>query len=134
MPELPTVGARAEATHTFTPADVAAFADLSGDHNPVHLDAAYAASTRFGKPIVHGMLVSSLFSRLLAEELPGPGTIYIAQDLTFRRPVFVGQTVLAAVDVLSADAETRRVVLATTVVTDEGKACLTGTATVLVDG
>lgn len=129
---LPAVGARATALHTFTSDNVIAFAALSGDHNPVHLDPAFAATTPFGRPIVHGMFVASLFSRLLAEDLPGAGTIYLSQSLTFRRPVYVGSTVEASVEVVSVDADRRRVTLATAVTDDSGEMCVRGEAMVLV--
>lgn len=84
---------------TFTLEDVQKFAAISGDINPVHLDADFAASTQFGKPIVHGMLVSSLFSAIIANELPGPGSIYLHQTLDFKAPVFHNMEVIARVEI-----------------------------------
>lgn len=128
------VGDRCEFDHTFTPEDVRTFAEVSGDHNPLHLDAVYAAETRFRRPIVHGMFVASLFSRVLASELPGPGTIYLSQDLQFKRPVFVNDAVRVVVEVVEVDRERGTASLKTTVLNGEGKPCLVGKASVMVDG
>lgn len=87
------VGAFAELSRLFTAEDVAAFAAVSGDHNPLHLDPAYAATTRFGRCVVHGMLHSSLFSTIFATRIPG--AVYVSQNLDFKAPVFVGDTVIA---------------------------------------
>ena len=111
---------------------VARFADLVGDHNPLHVDATKAAAGRFGRPIAHGMLVGSLFSSILATELPGPGTIYLSQTLVFRRPVPVGIEVIARVTCTAVDAEAGKATLATTIL-DEGEViCATGEALVLL--
>lgn len=93
------IGRRAELRHTFRPVDVEAYARLTGDMNPLHVDAEIAARGRFGRPVVHGMLTASLFSRLLAMELPGPGTIYLRQSLRFARPVWPGEEVVASVTI-----------------------------------
>lgn len=108
------VGTRATLTRTLGPAEVRAFADLTGDHNPVHLDPDYARTTRFGGCIVHGMLVGSLVSAALAARLPGPGTIYLQQSLKFRAPVPVGSTVVVTLEVLELIPDKRRVRLLTT--------------------
>jgi enoyl-CoA hydratase len=112
---------------------VRAFADLVGDHNPLHLDATAAAGSRFGRPIAHGMLIGSLFSGLIATELPGPGSIYLGQSLAFRRPVFVGDRVTARVTCISADASRGRLSLETLVFDATGDVCVRGEADVLVD-
>ncbi len=104
---------------------VRAFATLSGDVNPVHLDAEYAASTRFGRPIVHGLLTASLISTVVGTRLPGLGSIYVSQALRFRAPVFVGDLVRACARVEQVDRRRRRVVLQTR--------CLVGEK-VVVDG
>ena len=93
------VGQYAEMQETVTPEAVAAFAQLSHDNNPLHMDAAYAARTRFGRRIVHGALVSSYISALMATELPGPGSIYLVQHTEFLRPVFLNETVIVRVTV-----------------------------------
>ncbi|AKM05045.1 MULTISPECIES: MaoC family dehydratase [Burkholderia cepacia complex] len=93
--------------------DVFLFASASGDRNPVHLDDAYAQRTRFGGRIAHGMLSASVISAAIASRLPGPGSIYLSQDLQFRRPVKLGETVCATVTIKEILANRRRVVLDT---------------------
>ena len=107
------VGQKASVERTFDEATVRAFAELSGDFNPVHLDAEFAARTRFGKPIVHGLLTASLISTVVGTRLPGQGSIYVSQTLRFRAPVFVGDTVRAEAKVREVHRERRRVVLDT---------------------
>ena len=79
---------------TVSEADIAAFAEVSGDKNPVHLDAAYAATTMFKERIAHGMLSAAYISAVFGMELPGPGSIYISQTLNFKAPVKIGDTVV----------------------------------------
>ena len=124
------VGAVADRTIEVTDALVRAFADITGDHNPTHLDESYAATTRFGRRIAHGLLAASQLSALLANELPGPGTIYLSQDLQFRHPIFIGDMVPARVEVVEFG-ERGRVRLATTCVNQDGTLLLEGVATVL---
>lgn len=108
-----TVGQSVEVTKIVTQQDVQAFADLTGDHNPVHLDPEFAATTQFEKPIAHGMLGAGLISAAIASELPGPGSIYLEQSLKFRAPVFVGAEVVTHITVLEKDERRRRVTLKT---------------------
>lgn len=103
--------------------DVQGFAAVSGDHNPVHVDPGYAAQTRFKGQIAHGMLIASLISALLAGRLPGPGAIYVSQTLQFRRPVRLGDSVQARVEIIALDPASARVTLAC--------ACSVGARTVL---
>ena len=84
------VGQKASVQKTFTAADLTLFAGVSLDVNPIHMSGEYAKNTVFGKRIVHGILTSGLISAVLANKLPGPGTIYLGQDLRFVAPVFVG--------------------------------------------
>jgi 3-hydroxybutyryl-CoA dehydratase len=107
------VGQSAELTRTVQDGDLAAFAAVTGDENPVHLDEAYAATTPFKGRIAHGMLSASYISAVLANKLPGPGTIYISQTLSFRRPVRIGDAVTATVKVSAIDAARGRVTFAT---------------------
>lgn len=99
------IGDYAELQKTFTLEDVKRFAALSGDINPLHLDANFAATTQFGKPLVHGMLAASLFSAIIANDLPGPGSIYIHQSLDFKSPIFHNQQVVARVEITSIRAD-----------------------------
>ena len=88
-PQSLEIGQKAHLTKRFGATEVAAFAALSEDFNPLHLDPAFAATTAFERPIVHGMLLASLFSGLLGQQLPGKGSIYLGQNLSFKLPVFV---------------------------------------------
>lgn len=126
------IGMKASRTKTFTDDDVRGFAQISGDTNPVHLDDEYAADTRFGKRLVHGMLTASLLSAALANDLPGEGTIYLSQTLQFKAPVFIGDTITAAVEVIKYREERRIATLATTCTNQDGKVVLEGEAVVLV--
>lgn len=127
-----TVGDRASRTMTITDETIRTFADLSGDHNPVHLDDVYAAGTRFGRRIAHGMIAAGLISATLANDLPGPGTVYLGQTLQFKAPVFPGDTITAAVEVKSVRADKPIVVLITVCTNQDGARVLEGEATVLV--
>jgi len=96
-----------------TDRDIALFAEVSTDRNPVHLDDDYARDTRFGGRIAHGMLTASLISAVIGEQLPGHGTVYLGQSLKFMAPVRPGDTVLAEVRVTAIDYARRRVTLET---------------------
>ncbi|MCV2402813.1 MaoC family dehydratase [Marinomonas sp. C2222] len=116
---------------TVTQADVQAFADVTGDTNPVHLDEEYAATTSFGKPIAHGMLTAGFISAAIGTQLPGPGCIYLEQSLKFRAPVFVGQEVVTKVTVTDINERRCRATLKTTCECD-GKVVVTGEATIML--
>ena len=94
-----------------TQKDIALFSEVSGDRNPVHLDEEYAQQTIFGKRIAHGMLTASLISAVIAEQLPGHGTVYLSQTLKFIRPVLPGQLVITSVIVSHIEYSNRRVKL-----------------------
>jgi acyl dehydratase len=127
-----TLGDSATITRTISQSDVHAFADLSGDHNPIHVDAEFAASTPFGKPIAHGMLVASLFSKLLAQEIPGEGTVYLEQSIRFLAPVFVGDTVTATITADAWVKEGKILDLTTEVHNESGTKVISGNARVMV--
>jgi acyl dehydratase len=127
------VGERATARRRFTDDDVRRFAELSGDFNELHLDDAAAASSRFGRRLVHGMLTASLFTRLLGMELPGRGVIYMSQTLRFTAPVYIGDEVEAAVEVVAVDLARKRLTLSTTCQNDRGQPFVVGEALVMVD-
>lgn len=124
------VGQSASLTRTVGEADIQAFAEVSGDDNPVHLDEAYAAQTPFKGRIAHGMLGASYFSALLGTRLPGPGAIYLSQTLKFKRPVRLGDTVTARVEITALDAEKGRVTLACEAQVD-GKTVIDGEAVIM---
>ena len=127
-----TVGDHASRTMTITDETIRTFADLTGDHNPVHLDDAYAAGTRFGRRIAHGMIAAGLISATLANDLPGPGTVYLGQTLQFKAPVYPGDTITATVEVKSVRPDKPIVVLTTVCTNQDGARVLEGEATVLV--
>lgn len=125
------VGQTAEVARTVTEADIQAFADVTGDTNPVHLDADYAATTPFGERIAHGMLSAGYISAVLGTTLPGPGAIYLSQSLTFKRPVRIGDEVIARVAVTAIDEAKGRVTLSTACIVGK-KAVVDGEAVVMV--
>jgi 3-hydroxybutyryl-CoA dehydratase len=125
-----TVGQSARRQHTVTAADLDAFAAVTGDNNPVHLDEAYAATTSFGGRIAHGMLSAGYISAVLGTQLPGPGAIYVSQTLNFRRPVRIGDEVTAEVAITAIDERRGRVTFAT-VASVNGKAVAEGEAVVI---
>jgi 3-hydroxybutyryl-CoA dehydratase len=124
------IGQSADMTRTVTADDLVAFANVTGDTNPVHLDADYAATTPFKERIAHGMLSAGYISAVLGTKLPGPGAIYLSQSMTFKRPVKIGDTVTATATVTDLDPGKGRVTFST-ICTVNGKAVLDGEATVL---
>lgn len=103
------LGQQAQLSKTVGEKDIVAFAELSGDRNPVHLDAAYAATTMFKERIAHGMLSAAYISAVFGMQLPGPGAIYVSQTLSFKGPVKIGDTVVTTVKVAELMPEKRRV-------------------------
>ena len=119
------------AGRTVTESDIMAFAGVSGDTNPVHLNEEFAIGTPFGGRIAHGMLTASLISTVFGTKLPGPGCIYLSQTLKFLAPVRVGETVRAEVTIKSIDRERRRCVF-DTICKVGGKNVLEGEAVIMV--
>jgi 3-hydroxybutyryl-CoA dehydratase len=111
--EPPRIGSRAERTFHVSDATIEAFAAVSGDRNPVHLDDAYAATTPFRGRVAHGMLTAAFLSAVIAGDMPGPGTIYLGQRLRFTAPVRPGDDVRCEVEVTAWDDGRRRATLAT---------------------
>ncbi len=128
---IPQPGDRASRSLTITDDMIRAFADLTGDHNPVHLDDAYAAGTRFGRRIAHGMIAAGLISATLANELPGPGSVYLSQSLQFKAPVFPGDTITASVEVREVRPDKPIVTLSTRCMNQEDVLVLEGEAVIL---
>jgi 3-hydroxybutyryl-CoA dehydratase len=126
------VGQWAEFAKTVTEADVVLFAGVTGDFNPAHVDQVSAERGRFGGRIAHGMLSAGLVSATLAMKLPGPGTIYLGQTLRFTRPVHIGDTVTARVEILELVPAKRRVRLATVCRNQRDETVLDGEATVMM--
>lgn len=125
------VGMKANYSQTITDADVKSYAGLSGDHNPVHVSDEYASTSRFEKRIAHGLMSAGFFSALFGMRLPGPGCVYVSQNLNFKRPVYIGDTVLASIEVKSIDIARRRVMF-DTVCTVLGKKVIDGQAEIYI--
>jgi 3-hydroxybutyryl-CoA dehydratase len=126
------LGQTAEFSKTVTEDDITVFADVSGDHNPVHLDEAFAKTTIFKTRIAHGILSASFISRILGVQLPGPGAIYLKQNLSFLAPVKINDTVRAVVTITAIDTEKRRVTLDTNAFVGDTQ-IIRGDALVMVD-
>ncbi len=125
------VGQSAETTHVVGVADIEAFAAVSGDVNPVHLDEAYAKGTPFGGRIAHGMLGASYISAVIGNKLPGPGAIYLSQTMRFRRPVRIGDPVTAKVTIKALDVGKGHATLETVCLVN-GKTVIDGEALIMV--
>jgi 3-hydroxybutyryl-CoA dehydratase len=124
------VGDAAEFSKTVSESDIYLYAGISGDFNPAHIDAVYAAGTFFKKRIAHGMLSAGFISAVIGTRLPGTGTIYVGQQLKFLAPVYVGDTITARVVVAAITPEKNRVTLKTTCSNQEGTVVLDGEAIV----
>ncbi len=124
------IGDNATYTRLITNQEVEAFAAISGDHNPLHLDPDYATTTPFGECIAHGMLTGALISAAIAMQLPGPGSVYLNQSLQFRAPVFLGDTLTVTLEVTEKHGKRPWVTLSCTVENQDGKAVAKGEAQV----
>lgn len=130
-----TVGDAAEMAKTVTEADIVSFAGITGDFNPVHIDAVAAKQSMFGERIAHGILSAGFISAVIGMRLPGPGCIYLSQTLRFTKPVRIGDTVTARVEVLEVLevlAAKRRVRLATTCRNQNDELVVEGEAVVMI--
>lgn len=116
---------------TISDADIKAFAGLSGDNNPVHMSDEYAEKSRFKKRIAHGLLSASFFSALFGTKLPGYGCVYVSQSLNFRKPVYLGDTVKAIVEIIKIDKDRSRVNFKT-VCKVNGKTVIDGEAEIYI--
>jgi 3-hydroxybutyryl-CoA dehydratase len=125
-----TVGDTAEFSKTVSESDIYLYAGVTGDLNPAHINEAYAKKTFFKTRIAHGMLMGGFISGVIANRLPGPGTIYVRQELDFLAPVRIGDTITARVEVVEIIAEKNRVRLRTGCLNQEGKAVVDGQAIV----
>jgi len=126
------IGQTFELMRSFSVQDVLTFATLSGDYSPLHVDREYAAGTEFGAQVVHGVLVASLFSQLVGMRVPGKHALYLGQDLTFRRPVLIDETVRAVAKVVGKSDATRTLVVNTEIRSADDKVIVMGTAKVKV--
>jgi acyl dehydratase len=125
------IGDTASIEKTFSMEDVLAFARISGDANPAHVDPEYAKQSTFGACIVHGFLVGSLFSAILGTKLPGLGTIYTGQTLKFTRPVYIGDTITATITLRDLIIEKQRAIFDCAAINQDGTTVLLGEAVVL---
>ena len=134
MPELAysdiKIGAEASFAKTITEGDVVLYAGITGDFNPIHIDAEYARQSMFKERIAHGMLVSGLISAVLGTQLPGPNSIYLGQELKFTAPVKIGDTVTAVITVTDKRDDKRIITLKTTVSNQRGEVVVDGSAVV----
>jgi acyl dehydratase len=122
------VGQRAERSLTLTASHVTTFAQLTGDYNPLHFDESFAAKTKFGRLVVQGGLTTGLLHALVAMDMPGPGTVFLSQNWKFTAPVYIGDTITAAAEVLSVHATKPVTQLAIRVTTQTGETVLEGDA------
>lgn len=125
------LGITAQRTHVISDETIRAFAQASGDTNPVHLDDAYAATTPFGRRIAHGMLSAGIISAVLGNDLPGPGTIYLGQELKFKAPVYIGDTITATVELVKYRDDKRIATFRTTCTNQDGVVVVEGEAVVI---
>ena len=126
------MGQKAEFSQLISEATVGNFATVSGDYNPLHIDAAYAKTTEFGRPVVHGMYLAALFSRLVGMYLPGRRCLYLSQNLDFVRPVLVGDEVTVVGEVRERHETTRTLAIRTEIKTAQGGTVVRGKALVRV--
>lgn len=124
------IGMFHETEHVIEESDIQAFAEVSGDHNPLHMDEEFARTTVFGQRIAHGALTASYISGILGNNLPGPGAIFTHLSMRFRRPVFIGSTVTVRAEVTEKQDRGRRVTLKVSCSVD-GKPVITGEAGVV---
>ncbi|MDR1875612.1 MAG: MaoC family dehydratase [Synergistaceae bacterium] len=126
-------GMKESLSHTVTREDVDRFAELTGDRNPVHVDEEFARNSRFGRCIAHGMFGAGLISAVLGTRLPGPGNLYMDQSLKFRKPVFIGDTITATVEIVEIYPEKRRTRLSTICTNQDGVVVTEGEALLYFD-
>jgi 3-hydroxybutyryl-CoA dehydratase len=128
-----TIGEKASLSRTVSESDIADFARISGDVNPVHVDEAYAHTTRFGGRIAHGMLTAGFISAVLGTRLPGPGGIYLSQALKFTAPVRAGDTITASAEVVAYREDKRIVTLKTECTNQRGEIVVAGEAVIMME-
>jgi acyl dehydratase len=123
---MPEIGAKAERSRKVSPRDIELFTEISGDRNPLHYDKEVAQATSFGEIVVQGGVTSAILNAVVAEELPGPGTVFLHCDWSFKAPVRPGDTITGVVEVLSVREDKPITKLATMVVRDDGTIVLDG--------
>lgn len=126
-------GMSASYSQTISDCDIKSFAGISGDHNPIHVDEEYANTSRYKKRIAHGLLTASFFSSIFGTQLPGRGCVYASQSLEFKRPVYIGDTVVATVKILEVDVNGKKVRFETNC-SVKNRVVTTGTAVIFMPG
>ncbi|MFW9917721.1 MAG: MaoC family dehydratase [Candidatus Thorarchaeota archaeon] len=126
------IGESAELTRTITDADIVKFAEVSGDHNPIHLDEAYARNTFFKGRIVHGALTTAFFSKLVAMDLLGSGTILLSNTFRFKRPVRINDTITAKIEVIKKHDDNKRLTLKATCENQDKEMAVEGEVVVML--
>lgn len=126
------IGDKASFSKTVTETDIYLFSGITGDFNPVHLDAEYAKTTIFRERIAQGLLTASFMATILGTKLPGPGTIYLSQNLTFMVPVRIGDTITAEVEIIEKIETKKQLILQTTCSNQKGELVINGQARVLI--
>jgi acyl dehydratase len=126
------VGQTASMRKTITEADVVLFGCVTGDMNPLHTDDIAARESRFGRRIAHGMISAGLISAVLGMQMPGPGTIYLKQTLTFRRPIYINDTVTTTIEVASIRENRPIATLVTTITNQDGEIVVEGESQVML--
>lgn len=125
---MPQPGARVQRSRTVSMRDIERFTEISGDRNPLHYDQAAAEASRFGGLIVQGGVTSGLLNAAVAEDLPGPGTVFLSVEWVFTQAVYVGDTITATVEVLTVREDKPICTLATVITNQHGQVCLQGKA------
>jgi acyl dehydratase len=125
---MPQQGARAQRSRSVSMRDIELFTEISGDRNPLHYDETAAKASRFGGLIVQGGVTSGLLNAVVAEDLPGPGTVFLSVEWAFTKAVYVGDTITATVEVLTVREDKPICTLATTITNQHGEVCLQGKA------
>lgn len=125
------IGDTTQLIRTVTEKDVLLFAYLSGDVNPIHVDEDYAKTTQFGQRIAHGMFTALLLSTAVATQLPGPGTVYRGQEMKFQKPVYIGDTITANLEVIGMKARGRLVKISCTMTNQRDETIFSGVSTAI---
>jgi len=126
---MPAAGASAERSKTVGKRDIELFTEITGDRNPLHYDERAAQASRFGGLIVQGGVTSGILNAIVAEQLPGPGTVFLGMELKFVKAVYVGDTITGRIEIVSARADKPICTIAVSVRNQKGEVCLTGSAT-----
>ncbi len=127
------IGEKAYFSKTLSETDLHLFCGISGDFNPLHVDKMYSSKSLFKERVVHGLLVASLISNVLGMRLPGPGTVYVSQNLKFRAPAYVGDTITVMIEILEKIPEKKHLIVKTTCMNQEERIVIDGEAEVLFD-